>query len=234
LDLAGGNPDVRITFDSARDDYPIWSSDGRVVYSTNRSGARAIFAKPANGLGVEQLLSKAEGIPVDWSPDGRHLLYRLGNDLMVESEGHGAPFAQTAVNVRHAQFSPDGNWIAYGSDESKRPEVYVQSFPSAGSKFQVSNAGGMQPRWRRDGRELFFLAPDNTLMALPVDLTAGFSFRAPVALFKVQADGNSPVPQYSVAANGQRFLVNTPIGQPTGESSVSPITVVTNWWSLPK
>jgi eukaryotic-like serine/threonine-protein kinase len=234
LDLAGTNPEVRLTFDAAREDYPIWSPDGRVVFSTNRSGARAIFAKPANGLGAEQLQSKSEGIPVDWSPDGRHLLVRSGNTLMVETEGRAAPFAQTALNPRHAQFSPDGNWIAYASDESKRPEVYVASFPSGGSKFQISIAGGAQPRWRRDGKELFYVALDGMLMALPVDLRAGFSFRAPTALFKPEAVRDIPVAQYSVVANGQRFLVSTSLGQTSGEPSVSPITVVTNWLSLRK
>lgn len=138
----------------------------------------------------------------------------------------------------HGQFSPNGRWVAYASNETGRYEIYVRPFPEGGGTWQMSTAGGIYPRWRRDGAELFYIAPDNTLMAVPVRAgTDGrtFSPGSPVALFKTQLatganvgiGGFASAPQYAVAADG-RFLMNVV----ASDVAVSPITLVLNWTAL--
>jgi hypothetical protein len=134
------------------------------------------------------------------------------------------PFLQTPFREDRSSFSPDGRWVAYGSDESGRFEVYVAPFPGPGGKRQLSTAGGGWPRWRRDGREIFYLAADNTLMTAEVNgRGSAFDVGRVTPLFKVNTFrvGNP----YDVSADGQRFLINTP----KAEASAVPITVVVNW-----
>ena len=137
--------------------------------------------------------------------------------------------ANTLAEEVLAQFSPDGRWVAYQTNESGRFEVVVQPFPDAGGKWQVSTDGGVAPRWRADGKELYFLAPDATMMAVPVT-AAGTSFEAgtPVALFPTRiVDGGTVTrnrPQYAVARDG-RFLIN----QPVADATAAPITLILNW-----
>ncbi len=137
------------------------------------------------------------------------------------------PFVQTEFNEIQGRFSPDGRWVAYASNLSGRFEVYVQSFPSSGGKWQVSTGGGAQPQWRRDGRELFYLAADRKIMAVEVN-GAGPTFvpGVPKPLFEAHVSANFPgQPYYAVTGDGQRFLVNTLVG----ESAPAPFTVVLNW-----
>ena len=137
--------------------------------------------------------------------------------------------ANTVAEEVLAQFSPDGRWVAYQTNESGRFEVVVQPFPNASGKWQVSTAGGAAPRWRADGQELYFLAPDATMMAVPVR-AAGTSFEAgtTVALFPTRiVDGGTVAtvrPQYTVARDG-RFLIN----QPVADATAAPITLILNW-----
>ena len=134
------------------------------------------------------------------------------------------PVVQTTFEERDGQFSPDGKWIAYVSNESGRFEIYVQPFPGPGGKSLVSTTGGDQPRWRRDGRELFYVAPDNRLMAAPIQLAANgeaLEVGAPVPLFDMPLRG---LVKYIVASAGQRFLVTDVTGEAT-----SPVTVILNW-----
>ena len=176
---------------------------------------------------------------MDWSPDGGFILYRspgvsTGFDLWVlPVHGDRKPFpvAQTNFEERDGQFSPDGKWIAYQSNASGRPEIVVQSFPSPASKLQVSREGGAQIRWRADGKELFYIALDGRLMAVPIQFASdGRSVQAgtPVPLFSTRVGGavqGSNRQQYVVARDGQRFLMNTL----AEEANASPITVILNW-----
>lgn len=167
-------------------------------------------------------------VPLDWSPDGQTLLYREYDSktkldlwlLPLTGERRPSIFLRTPFGEYEARFSPDGKWVAYTNDESGRREVYVRRVGGDGEKWQVSNAGGQQPRWRRDGRELFYLSPGMKLMAVGVKLGDTFEAGTPVPLFRIE----SRAAQYDVAADGQRFLVNTEANAPP-----LPLTVVTGW-----
>jgi hypothetical protein len=130
---------------------------------------------------------------------------------------------------RHAQLSPDGHWMAYISNESGSYQVYVQSFPTGGGKWQVSTTGGVQPRWRHDGKELYYLAPDGKLMAVAVKTGTSFEAGTPEALFQTHIFGllTSTLfsQQYDVTSDGQRFLIDLDLSDTNG----NPLTVVTNW-----
>jgi Tol biopolymer transport system component len=250
--LAQGNIDVwlgdllrggltRLTFDAAPDHHPVWAPDGtRIAFNSAPTGVDDLYVKPSNGAGAEArvLASPHRKIPQAWSRDGRWLLYyesnpTTGRDLWALdlTAPVAAPrvVANTPAEETLAAFSPDGRWVAFQTDESGRPEVVVQPFPAAAGRWQVSTAGGVAPRWRADGTELHFLAPDATLMAAPVT-AAGASFVAgpPVALFqtRIVMGGTMPSdrPQYAVAADG-RFLIN----QPVADAASPPITLILNW-----
>jgi hypothetical protein len=133
---------------------------------------------------------------------------------------------RTQFNEQQGRVSPDGNWIAYTSDESGRHEIYVQRFPEPSGKWQVSTSGGADPRWRADGGELYFISADRKLMAVPVKLGSAFEAGIRSSLFEVHVSGLTDVrTHYAVSADGQRFLVNTT----TEDSTPSPIVVVVNW-----
>jgi Tol biopolymer transport system component len=255
----GGNNDIwvldmerrvpsRLTFDEGLDHSPLWSPDGsRLVFWSNRKGIRGVYEMLASGGGGEEnLYERPEPlVPTDWSRDGRFVLVRLlnpktGYDLWVltlderEDERKPIPFATTDFQEREAKFSPDGLWVAYQSNESGRDEVYLQEFPGPGGKFQVSKDGGVQPRFREDGRELFYVGLDGKLMAVPIALKErgeAPDLGAPVALFQTRIAGGpilAPGPvrhQYAVARDGQRFLVNVA----TEESGAAPINLILNW-----
>ncbi len=237
LDIARGTP-TRFTFDRADDFLPLWSPDGsRIVFASDRDGSGNLYQKAANGTGNEELLLKTNERkwPSDWSRDGRFIIYtdlsqKTKADLWVlpmTGEQQPMPFLQTPFNEDHARFSPDAGFIAYASDESGKFEVYVQTFPASGGKWLVSTGGGAQPRWRRDGKELFYLAPDRKLMAVDVKIQAStFEAGVPRPLFQTRVVGYpNPRNVYDVSADGQRFLFITPL-----EETVSaPITVVANW-----
>jgi serine/threonine protein kinase len=230
LDLARGIPS-RFTFDPANDVYPVWSPDGsRIVFGSSRDGAYGLYQKSSSGAGSEEAISKPgeRKYPTDWSLDGRFILYTQTSpdtlwDLWVIplfGDRQPIPFLQTKFNEVNGVFSPDGKWIAYESDDSGSSQVWVQSFP-AGSKWQVSNEGGGEPHFRRDGKELFYLAANGKLMAVEVKANiSGLEFSAPKPLFDTHSQN-----RYSVTADGQRFLINTPVE----ESASAPITVILNW-----
>jgi Tol biopolymer transport system component len=180
---------TRFTFDPASNGSPVWSPDGKqIAFASIREGTARLYMKPASGTVNEEQISPPSSqtqsqILYDWSKDGRYLLYgesrgATGFDLwvlpMTGASGvrKPIPFLQTKFNETQGQFSPDGRWIAYTSDETGRNEVYVRSFPTGSGKFQISNNGGTQPRWRGDGKEIYYLASDSKLMAATVKSTA--------------------------------------------------------------
>jgi Serine/threonine protein kinase len=246
LDLARRGS-ARFTFDVAPDFAPIWSPDGtRIAFGAARSGATGIYEKAANGAGKEQPLVAATNeskFPNDWSRDGRFLLYpqqdaRTHADLWISPltaagtlSGPPAPFANTEFSESAGQFSPDTHWIAYASDESGRSEVYVQPFPTppeGGSKVSISRDGGSQPRWRRDGKELFYLSFDGKLMA--VDVTQGRVFKVgtPKSLFQAPSTSiqNRTAMNgwaWDVTSDGKRFLFDAV------KTSSESLTAVLNW-----
>ena len=240
LDLLRGGM-TRLTFDAAADIDAVWSPDGmRLAFASNRTGPFNLYVKASNGSGAEARLVDSANtvIPQDWSRDGRWLLYyethpTTGRDLWaLDMTSRGLTprvVANTPAQEVLAQFSPDGRWVTYQTNESGRFEVVVQPFPEAGGKWQVSTAGGVAPRWRADGQELYFLAPDATMMAVPVT-AAGATFAAgtPVALFPSRIRGGGSLatdrPPYDVARDG-RFLIN----QPVADATAAPITLILNW-----
>jgi Tol biopolymer transport system component len=242
IDVVRGVP-TRFTFDAASDAYSVWSPDGnRVVFASTRKGAYNLYWKLSSGAGADELLLESDQgkVPADWSADGRFLLFRsndpqTGFDLWVlplSGDKMPIPVLKTPFEERDGQFSPDGKWIAYQSNESGRFEIYVQPFPGPGGKFQISANGGAQPRWDKNGREVFYVSLDGKMMAAPVKLSPdGQSLETgtPAALFPVRiAGGPLPGPnkqQYAVSSDGQRFLVNLAVD----EGGASPITLILNW-----
>jgi eukaryotic-like serine/threonine-protein kinase len=234
----------RFTFEPGRSSEPIWSPDSsRIVYTRIIGPNFGIYQKPVNGAGAAELL-KGGGINLvatDWSPDGKFIVYSeysdsTNDDLwLLPLEGDRKPilFLQTPFNESDGHFSPDGRWMTYMSNESGRDEVYVQTFPSTGSKWQVSTAGGRFPRWSKDGHELFYVAADQKLMTVAVKPGAAgshsFEAGSPQPLFEIKSIPiQSPVVfPYQPSADGRRFLVDIPA---TGEGAApTPITVVVNW-----
>ncbi len=170
--------------------------------------------------------------PQSWSSDGRFILYTssglpTGDDLFVlplSGDRKPVPFLKTPFNEYDGQFSPDGRWVAYVSDEAGKDDVFVTPFPGLGGKWQISTAGGMFPRWRRDGTEIFYLAPDNKLMAAAVNGNgSSFEVGAVKPLFEARALDPTRN-RFAVSADGQRFLMNS-----APQTASAPITVVLNW-----
>jgi eukaryotic-like serine/threonine-protein kinase len=237
----------RFTSDVADDVVPIWSPDGgSIVFSSNRQGIHDLYQKSATAGGSEELLlSTAQPkFATDWSPDGRFLLFnsvdsKKGTDIWaLRLDGNRKPFqiVQTDSEELNGQFSPDGNWLAYQSNESGRNEIYVQPFPGPGNKWPVSTSGGSQVRWRRDGRELFYVSLDGRLMAVPIQIGpsgATPQVGTPAMLFAPHLGGAVQRAdyrhQYMVSPDGQRFLVAT-----VTEGANSPITVIVNWTPGPR
>ena len=240
IDLLRGVP-TRLNFNPAADQEPVWFADGtRVAFSSNRDGRFKIYQKAASGAGNEELLLDS-GAPKDLSRDGRFLLLTRSepdtqDDLWVLNLGTGpgverkaTPYLRTQANETHGQFSPDGRFVAYTSNESGQYEVYVQPFPATGGKWLISDHGGTQPRWRRDSKELFYISPAGQLMSAEIRSTLNFERGVPKQLFQTRMSGIANfIPgqlNYGVSADGKRFLVNTEAEQ----VGSFPITVVVNW-----
>ena len=255
----------RLTFHPSDEVYPLWSPDGHsIVFGSARPAMnlyRKLLSAPPNS---EELLLATEQpkFAMDWSLDGRFVLYdsldpKRGRDIwalplegapsassgQAPSAGTGQagqgrePFAvvQTDFNEQLPQFSPDGKWIAYQSDKSGRFEIFLRPFPGPGSDTPVSIDGGAQARWNPNGRELFYVAADDRLMAVPVSFAAGGGTVEPGsarALFVTDVGStarNVNRKQYMVSPDGQSFVMNSIVG----EASTSPITVILNWKARP-
>ena len=235
----------RFSVDISRALAPRWSPDSeQIAFSSFREMTEKwnIFHQTVSGATAADRLTRSENLQIldDWSGDGRFLVYseqdpKTRSDLWVlplSGERKPFPYLATPFNERHAKFAPAPGgaaprWLAYASDETGADEVYVQSFPASGTKVRISNNGGVQPRWRRDGKELFYLAPDGSIMAATVHMTAsGFQAETPIALCRPSM---APLPAifasvFEVSADGKRFLILAPSG-----SDAPGINVVQNW-----
>jgi Tol biopolymer transport system component len=234
----------RLTSDASANYYPHWSPDGKhIAFGSNRERFGAIWQKGVNSSNdKEELVFKEEARTIflhDWSNDGKYIVYwKIGEKtagdlwlLPLFGDRQSKPYLATQFAESWGKVSPDGRWLVYQSNESGRPEIYVQSFPEPGQKVIVSKGGGTLPRWRRDGRELYYVAPDDKLMAVPVEPGANISVGTPVALFEVGSYGrrnNRYV--YDVSADGQRVLLLRPLE----DATTRPLTVVQNWTELLK
>jgi len=244
---------TRLTSDPADEYDPVWSPDGsHVAYASIRAGGTGLYQKASNGTGIEEMLlppSNARDLN-DWSRDGHFLMYSevsskgTKSDLWVlpmapekpSDAGKPAVYLNSGFNETQGQFSPDGHWVAYVSDETGKSEVYVQAFPlNAGGagKFPVSSGGGVMPRWRRDGKELFFVANGRTVMSAEVAYTPSMKIGVPKSLFETAMQSVQPYFfGWDVVADGKRFLI--PKATVAANGAQSPITVVMNWTALLK
>jgi len=232
----------RFTFGPKNNQFPVWSADGsRIAFNSTRDEMAHPFQKVARGTGQDEVLSKPVGEPPiatrvdDWSRDGRYLILETANFAKTRNDiwvlpmfGDRKPFPY--LNTEFAEIfgrlSPDGKWLAYTSDESKRREIYVQSFPNHGGKWQVSTNGGQKSIWSRDGKELYFFSDDGKMMAVEVKsgATSGATFEAgqPQPLFDVRIPAGNT--WFDVSKDG-RFLIPVQVEQ----SAAVPMTVVVNW-----
>ena len=222
----------RLTFDPSLDSLAIWSPEGnRIIFASNRDLKFDLYLKDANGAQEEKLVPQdgPDRFPSDWSRDGKYVLYGRGPDLWSLSfpELKSTQFLKASSTLKSGRFSPDGKWVAYSSNESGRWEIYVSSFPDAKGKWQVSNTGGDQPRWRSDGTELFYLSADSKIMAAPVKTGTNFDAGAPVPLFQAnprEMVATSELFSYDVSNDGQKFLINTQL-----KTEAMPMSVILNW-----
>jgi Tol biopolymer transport system component/predicted Ser/Thr protein kinase len=240
LEFAGGVT-TRIAFRPHGGMDPIWSPDGRYVAYRNGNGT-AICRKRVNGAGAEEVLlrTKTLAVPKSWSPDGRYIIYAqidpgTAADLFalpvepVEADPHPLVLARTKANEDQGQFSPDGHWVAYTSNESGLSEIYVIPFPPTpnGGKWMVSRGGGVMPRWRRDGKELFYISEDWKMMEVKVSTGRVFQSGTPHPLFETQMVDTGirtgPI-SWDIAPGGDRFLI---INENAADNSS--LNVILNW-----
>jgi Tol biopolymer transport system component len=239
---AGGNRDIyivdldrrvpaRFTFDPGGDASPVWSDDGRKVAWQRSTG---VYLKSSNGTGPEEQIQDQPLIPDDWQPDGRALLMHPNAPrrvLRMSFDGTDR-MAHTVIEGRgittHARVSPDGRWVAFANGDTGPFQIYIQDYPAPSGRWQVSTSGGIQPKWRRDGKELFYLSLDSRLMAVPVTLGALPEIGKPQPLFQTGIESITGFTwhQYDVTRDGQHFLINTP------EIVKPPVTVVLDWPAL--
>ena len=236
VDLQRG-PSSRFTFGQAFDDNAIWSPDQQhIVFASKRNGGvRNLYLKNASGGGSEELLLQTgrDKYPTDWSRDGQYILYTEASNprhvwaLPMKGDRKPIPLLNTSANENDARFSPNGHWVAYSSYETGDPRVYVQTFPRGGGKWQISVSGtnAYDPRWRGDGRELFYLTPTGVWSVDVMTATpTTFVTAVPRKLFDTSGMAVRPLmTRYDVTANGQRFLLSV------ASRAQQPIRVVLNW-----
>ncbi len=231
----------RITFDPSDDFSPLISPDGeRVIFASNRSGAPQLYIKRIEGAEEEQPLAldpRFARFPLSWSSDGRFVAFKeisattqMDIKILDVKGNKSRPFLTSQFNETDAAFAPSGRWIAYTSDESGRPEVYVTTFPDGSSRWQISSQGGSQPRWRGDEKEIYYLAADSHMMAVSVQMLPAFKAGDPQRLFACELRmSRIEAHEYDVSPDGQRFLINTTAGHPRS----LPLTVAFGWRQAP-
>ncbi len=237
LDLARGTS-TRVSLNVSKAASPIWSPDGkRVAFRGGSAGESGMYIMSASGAGAEELISKTdlEAYPDDWSADGKLLLFEVpssatNSDLWLMpliGERKAKPLLNSKYNETHASFSPNSHWIAYSSDESGRSEIYVQSFPDLKVKLQISTEGGDQAYWSRDGKKLFYLAPDRTLMFVKVSTGGNFQASSPSRLFQLSVHAGGIMESrstYAIANDEKRILV-----MEVQQTATTEPVVVVNW-----
>jgi eukaryotic-like serine/threonine-protein kinase len=242
---------TRLTFGNGNSHNPLWSPDGNfIAYASDRAGGTGFYRKASDGSGAEQELLAPGGKRIldDWSRDGHYLLYtdmdpKTNGDLRIlplalrtdlGADRKPVSYLHTGSRVGEARFSPDSHWVAYTSDESSRSEIYVQPFPATaggGGKWMISNGGGEVPRWRRDGKELFYVESGRAVMA--VDVASGLAFKASVPHRLFGASLTAAVGfTLDVTGDGQKFIGVTI--DDIQNSAASPLNIVLNWTSLLK
>ena len=244
MDADGGKLS-RLTFDASQENaHPLWSADGtQIVFGSRRNNKWGLYRKPSNGTGREELLFESDLVkmPMSVSATGTVLFYveatKSGRDvwaLPLSGDRKPVPLLETRFSEAHPQISPDGRWFAYSSDETGRAEIYVQTFPPGGGKWQVSSSGGTFARWRPDGKELFYMERASFGRIVGVDVRATgttFEFSAPRPLFDSGYLNFAPghtgnYNTFDVSADGTRFLIPRPLASDIVET---PLTVVLNW-----
>ena len=244
IENASGTGSSRFTFDPAEEVAGVWSRDGNML-AYRKAGTvlgQGLELKRASGLEPEKLIFNVKGeddiIPNSWSEDGQQILCEYqspsGSHLVLVPAvgGTPTPFKSGPGNQTNGQISPDGKWVAYASDESGNWEIYVTTFPGAAGKWQVSSGGGVEPRWRGDGKEIFYIGSTGMLTAVPVNAGATFSSGTPTPLFQIR--GRAPISStdvfsYDVAKDGQRFLVNRYVKP----EQIAPLNIVLNAGAQP-
>jgi len=239
LETTSGSDNARFTFEPTEEINAVWSRDGSMVtYRSFASNSSEILLKRATGLEKERVLLRNPGVlddllPNSWSADGKQLLFtdqspsRTYLATVPSGGGEKVALLNSKANETDGQISPDGKWVAYASDESGAWEIYVSSFPGAAGKWQASRGGGSEPRWRGDGKEIFYIAPSGMLTAVPVNGETTFATGQPSPLFQIH--GHAPISStdifsHDVAKDGKRFLVNR---YPKPEH-VPPLTILLN------
>jgi Tol biopolymer transport system component len=244
LENTNGSDNARFTFDPTEETNAIWSRDGSMVaYRSVTSESTEIMVKRANGLENEKALLRNSGVaddflPNSWSADGQQLLFTDQGpshtylSIVPAAGGERVPLLNSKANETSGQISTDGKWVAYASDESGAWEIYVSSFPGAEGKWQVSRGGGTEPRWRGDGKEIYYLSPGGMMMSVTVNAGGGFSTGAPAPLFQIH--GRAPISStdiftYDVTRDGSKFLVNHYVKP----DQVKPLTILFHAGSNP-
>jgi len=230
---------TRLTSNPADDEWPTWSSDGtRIAFDSNRKGGFDLYQMAIAEIGKETALWESAQTKevASWSPDGRFLLFTAKDEktgsklwaLPLSTQGQPRLAIQSDFEQYTGRLSQDNQWLAYESTDSGRSEIYVQRFSEPGERSQISLEGGADPRWRSDGREIFYIAPDGTLMAAPLSIAEGgkqIQPGKPVALFQTSDTvGGGREHGYAVSRDGQRFLLPIPV-----EKNPPPITIFLNW-----
>jgi Tol biopolymer transport system component len=235
---------TRLTFGPDCGVLPRWSPDGKqIAFTALPQGAgRDIYVKAADGSGESEPLAATpeQQLNGNWTPDGSYLVFHRssprggGYDLWYfkrKPDGRGfdaAPFLETPFNEQWPELSRDGRYVAYVSNEAGRPEIFVRPFPAGPGRWQLLGNGGSQPRWNRNGRELFYVQ-DDTLFAVAVSTTGGFSVGAATRLFQDPMLQSVVTAQYAVSADGKRFVLREPVA---GDSAKpASIHVVQNWFA---
>jgi Tol biopolymer transport system component/tRNA A-37 threonylcarbamoyl transferase component Bud32 len=234
VDLARG-AFSRLTSTAGFESVPTWSPDGRrIALGTDQIEGEPTLLLKDIATGAEEIIVKGRAYAMDWSRDGNKILYGVDGGatrwdvrLYDVTQKTSSPLLTSEFREWNAKLSPDGKWLAYVSDESRAFQVYIKSFPDGAVRTQVSSEGGNQPQWSRDGTELFFLSADSTLMTATVSPSGPqLSIGTPQPLFATRVDQNDVLRnQYAVSHDGQRILVQVPVGNP----GTSPFVAVLNW-----